>query len=67
MSPAHRQQQATLRVSNWCCLSTYNVQKSEGRRRGGRQRMRWLDGITDKMDMSLSTPTQGTLASRLLF
>ena len=28
--------------------------KTEGRRRGGRQRMRWLDGITDLMDMSLS-------------
>ena len=28
--------------------------KIEGRRRGGRQRMRWLDGITDLMDMSLS-------------
>ena len=26
----------------------------EGRRRSGRQRMRWLDGITDVMDMSLS-------------
>ena len=28
--------------------------KIEGRRRRGRQRMRWLDGITDLMDMSLS-------------
>ena len=28
--------------------------KMEGRRRRGRQRMRWLDGITDLMDMSLS-------------
>ena len=33
---------------------TLTLAKTEGRRRRGRQRMRWLDGVTDLMDMSLS-------------
>ena len=32
---------------------TMMMGKTEGRRRKGRQRMRWVDGITDLMDMSL--------------
>ena len=32
---------------------TLMLAKTEGRRRRGRQRMRWLDGITDSMDMNL--------------
>ena len=30
------------------------LRKTEGKRRSGQQRMRWLDGITDLIDMSLS-------------
>ena len=33
---------------------TLMLEKTEGKRRRGRQRMRWLDGITDSMDMGFS-------------
>ena len=33
---------------------TLMLRKTEGKRRSGQQRMRWLDSITDSMDMSLS-------------
>ena len=35
-------------------VKTLTLGKTEGERRRGRQRMRWLDGITDSTDMSLS-------------
>ena len=41
-------------TKNWLFSKTLMLGKIEGRRRRGRQRMRWLEGITDSMDMSLS-------------
>ena len=37
---------------------TLMLGKIEGRRRRGRQRMRWLDGITDSVDMGLGEPRE---------
>ena len=42
-----------MRSADWL-EKTMMLGKIEGRRRRGRQRMRWLDGITDSMNMSLS-------------
>ena len=41
-------------AKNYSLEKTLMLEKIEGRRRRGRQRIRWLDGITDSMDMSLS-------------
>ena len=41
-----------MRRADWC-ENTLMLGKIEGRRKRGRQRMRWLDGITDSIEMSL--------------
>ena len=56
-----------MQRAGFCSFSneTLMLGKIEGRRRRGQQRMRWLDGITDLMDMNLSTVSVGDGQGRL--
>ena len=62
ISPGYSLEGLMLKLQSFCHLmwrtdsleKTLMMRRVEGRRRRGRQRVRWLDGITDSLDMSLS-------------
>ena len=55
MAPPSSQDEALSRYSaSYSLEKTLMLGKIEDKRRRGQQRMKWLDGITDSMDMSLS-------------